>query len=87
MKNRLIIVFLSFFVCSYILYAANSEQVYQQATLKNGTVLYGFIQQNDGLGTLTFHSDSAIVYGECGGRLLRPDGAKGAGGGAMARLG
>lgn len=41
---------------------ADAEQVIQTATLKNGSVLYGYIQQNDGLGNITFHTDSAIVY-------------------------
>lgn len=49
-------------LCAGTIHAADNDLVYQTATLKNGTVLYGYIQQNDGLGTLLFQSDSAIVY-------------------------
>lgn len=49
-------------LCAGSIHAADNDLVYQTATLKNGTVLYGYIQQNDGLGTLLFQSDSAIVY-------------------------
>lgn len=44
--------------------AASSDakpQVIQKALLKNGSVLYGFIQKNDGRGNLTFQTDSAII--------------------------
>ncbi|MBR1414273.1 MAG: hypothetical protein IJ570_00205 [Prevotella sp.] len=42
-------------------FAGDKDQVYQTAILKNGTVLYGYILQNDGLGNLLFQSDSAKV--------------------------
>lgn len=44
--------------------AASSDakpQVIQKALLKNGSVLYGFIQKNDGRGNLTFQTDSAVI--------------------------
>jgi hypothetical protein len=41
--------------------ASSDNLVYQTAELKNGSVLYGYIQENDGYGNLTFHSDSAVV--------------------------
>ena len=62
MKKATYILALGLALASGTAFAADKEQVYQQAKLKNGTVLYGFIQQNDGLGTLTFRSDSAIVF-------------------------
>lgn len=40
---------------------SNNEQAIQKATLKNGSVLYGYIQNNDGYGNLVFHTDSAII--------------------------
>ena len=42
--------------------AADGEQVLQKAMLKNGSVLYGYVQQNDGRGNLVFHTDSAVIY-------------------------
>ncbi len=47
-------------VASFVITAANAVVV-QQMVLKNGTVLYGYIQQQDGNGTMTFHTDKAIV--------------------------
>ena len=44
--------------------AADGGQVYQKATLKNGSTLYGFIEKNDGLGNLVFHTDSAVILFE-----------------------
>ena len=38
------------------------EKYIQKLTTKNGSVLYGFIEQQDGKGNFTFHSDSASVY-------------------------
>ncbi len=35
--------------------------VVQKAILKNGCVLYGYIQQQDGMGKLTFRTDSAVI--------------------------
>ena len=35
--------------------------VTQKVTLKDGSVLYGYIQQQDGKGKLTIHTDSAII--------------------------
>lgn len=35
--------------------------VTQKVTLKDGSVLYGYIQQQDGKGQLTIHTDSAII--------------------------
>lgn len=35
--------------------------VVQKAVLKNGSVLYGYVKQQDGMGKLTFHTDSAII--------------------------
>ena len=45
-------------------FAAGSGLVYQKATLKNGSTLYGYIERNDGLGNLVFHSDSVIILFE-----------------------
>ena len=47
-------------VASFVMTASNAVVV-QQMVLKNGTVLYGYIQQQDGNGTMTFHTDKAIV--------------------------
>lgn len=35
--------------------------VVQKVMLKNGSVLYGYIQQQDGTGKLVFHTDSAMI--------------------------
>lgn len=43
------------FVCS-----ANAIVV-QKVMLKNGSILYGYIQQQDGTGKLVFHTDSALI--------------------------
>ena len=40
---------------------SENRQVIQTATLKNGSVLYGYIQNNDGYGNLVFHTDSATI--------------------------
>lgn len=48
------------FVALFVMTAANAVVV-QKMVLKNGTVLCGYIQQQDGNGTMTFHSDNAIV--------------------------
>ena len=47
-------------VASFGISTANAVIV-QQMVLKNGTVLSGYIQQQDGNGTMTFHTDKAIV--------------------------
>lgn len=39
----------------------DNERVIQTAILKNGSVLYGYIQHNDGYGNLVFHTDSAVI--------------------------
>ena len=41
--------------------AAGKGQAIQIATLKNGSVLYGYIQSNNGYGKFVFHTDSAII--------------------------
>lgn len=46
-------------------YADNQDAgIIQKMTTKNGSVLYGYIEQQDGKGNLTFHSDSAFIYVE-----------------------
>ena len=47
-------------VGSVITMMANATVV-QKAVLKNGSVLYGYVKQQDGMGKLTFHTDSAII--------------------------
>lgn len=42
-------------------FTAANAVVVQKMVLKNGTVLCGYIQQQDGSGTMTFHTDNAIV--------------------------
>lgn len=40
----------------------NERSVIQKLTTQNGSVLFGYVEQKDGKGNLTFHSDSAIIY-------------------------
>ena len=42
-------------------FAPSHAVVVQKMVLKNGTILCGYIQQQDGNGTMTFHTDNAIV--------------------------
>ena len=35
--------------------------VVQKVLLRNGSVLYGYVQQQDGMGKLVFHTDSAMI--------------------------
>lgn len=64
MKKRISLFALAFaFVANAVAATtAEKEQAIQTATLKNGSVLYGYIKQNDGRGNIVFHTDSAIVY-------------------------
>lgn len=55
MKRLIFGLFVLSFVCS-----ANAIVV-QKVMLKNGSVLYGYIQQQDGTGKLQFHTDSATI--------------------------
>lgn len=52
-----------FLIALYVLSAIGGTEaiVVQKALLKNGSVLYGYIQQQDGTGKLMFHTDSAII--------------------------
>lgn len=43
------------------LFTSANAVIVQKLMLKNGTVLFGYIQQQDGNGTMTFHTDKAIV--------------------------
>jgi len=36
--------------------------VVQKVTLKNGSVLNGYIQQQDGIDKMTFHTDNAVIW-------------------------
>ena len=36
--------------------------VFQKVTLKNGSVLNGYIQQQDGIDKMTFHTDNAVIW-------------------------
>jgi hypothetical protein len=56
MKKKAYILMLFFAV----FWVANATVV-QKAVLKNGSVLYGYVKQQDGMGKLTFHTDSAII--------------------------
>ena len=55
--KRLLVIFLCF---STALMA--TAVVVQKVTLKNGSVLNGYIQQQDGLGKMTFHTDNAVIW-------------------------
>lgn len=43
-------------------FGATKAIIVQKVTLKNGSVLNGYIQQQDGSGRLTFHTDNATIY-------------------------
>lgn len=53
-KAYILVLYLAVFM------VANATVV-QKAVLKNGSVLYGYVKQQDGMGKLTFHTDSAII--------------------------
>lgn len=56
MKRIIVLLVLTLF------YIGNANAtVVQKAVLKNGSVLYGYVKQQDGMGKLTFHTDSAII--------------------------
>ena len=63
MKKRNILFVLTLSLAATMQAASTDDkpQVIQKATLKNGSVLYGFIQKNDGRGNLTFQTDSAVI--------------------------
>lgn len=52
---------ISFIFALAACFSANAVIV-QKMTLKNGTVLSGYIQQQDGGKTMTFRTEEAIVY-------------------------
>lgn len=52
---------ISFIFALAACFSANAVIV-QKMTLKNGTVLCGYIQQQDGSKTMTFRTEEAIVY-------------------------
>lgn len=49
-----------FFLLAFVL-SANAV-VFQKVTLKNGSVLNGYIQQQDGIDKMTFHTDNAVIW-------------------------
>ena len=53
------IIFISLF--SLTLFIAKAVVV-QKVTLKNGSVLNGYIQQQDGIDKMTFHTDNAVIW-------------------------
>ena len=50
-----------FSLIAFTVVAIANATVVQKAVLKNGSVLYGYVKQQDGMGKLTFHTDSAII--------------------------
>jgi len=52
---------ISLFVFAVIWVSANAV-VFQKVTLKNGSVLNGYIQQQDGIDKMTFHTDNAVIW-------------------------
>lgn len=60
--NSFFLVVILVFGTTLGVHAKDNKEAIQTATLKNGSVLYGFIQQNDGYGNFVFQTDSAIIY-------------------------
>ena len=52
---------LSLTVLALVFCGSANAIVVQKALLKNGTILYGYVQQQDGTGKIIFHTDSAII--------------------------
>ncbi len=55
--KRLIFLLLAFAVSQL-----SEAVIVQKVTLKNGSVLNGYIQQQDGIDKITFHTDNALIW-------------------------
>lgn len=50
------------YLFAFAIFGTANAVVVQKVTLKNGTVLNGYIQSQNGSGKMTFHTDNAVVY-------------------------